>query len=773
MSHLANSNQLPPSAPRGRPGAIESLDGRGIASRRGTFIAAAVIALAGVIAFANSFNGDLIFDDVAWIALNPTIRHLGQLGEVLFPPNNGFASGRPVLNLTLALNYAFVGSDPRSYHVVNIAIHILAGLTLFGILRRTLLSPQVRERFAAVAMPLALGITVLWLVHPLQTAAVSYVIQRTEALVSLFYLLTLYCVIRGADSDRSLRWYSAAVLACLLGMGTKEVMATAPLVVLLYDRTFLSGSFLEAFKRRWGLYLAMAATWGVVVWCLISTGFHTGSTGFRSFPASEGLPFEDKSGAISYAITQPGVILRYLRLTFWPAGQCLDYHLPAAKWPDEFVVPAFVIAALVGLMIWGLIKNPPLGFLGAWFFVILSPTSSIIPIRDAAFEHRMYLPLAAIAALVVIGGFAIWKRLLVHSADVDRSSVARRWSAPICLLAAAIIALSVATIRRNEVLGSGVSAWENVLEFDPNSARAHNNLAAVLIDERRLDESIVHSRRALELTPGYADAENNLGHALSLQGKTDEAIASFRRALRDSTDHPRALQNLAKALYDRKQFAEAADLYRRFVLKEPDNAEAHFLLANCIREHDPSLAIACYRRAIELFPDYAEAHNNLAGALARQGKAAEAVEHFETAIRLKPDHADAHYNLGMIFYGRGQNVEAEQHWRAAVRLKPTRIEYLRPLAWALATSPEPASRNGSEAVELAERAVQFSEKPDPAVIGTLAAADAETGRFAEAVKNARQALELATTQHDDQLANELRERVKLYESGKPFHDVRQ
>ncbi len=163
MSRQANRYQPLPLIPRGTPVAIEPLDGRGIGSQRGTLIAAAVIALAAVIAFANSFNGDLIFDDVAWIVLNPTIRHLGRLGEVLFPPNNGFASGRPVLNLTLALNYAFVGTDPRSYHVVNIAIHILSGLTLFGIVRRTLLSPQFRERFAAAAMPLALGVTLLWL----------------------------------------------------------------------------------------------------------------------------------------------------------------------------------------------------------------------------------------------------------------------------------------------------------------------------------------------------------------------------------------------------------------------------------------------------------------------------------------------------------------------------------------------------------------------------------------------------------------------------------
>src|SRR5947209_17485010 len=202
MNQLANPNQLLPSAARGAPAPIESLGDRGIGSRRGTLIAAAVIALAGVIAFGNSFNGDLIFDDVAWIVMNPTIRHLGQLGEGLFPPNNGFASGRPVLNLTIALSYAFAQTDPRSYHVVNIAIHILAGLTLFGIVRRTLFSPQLRERFAAVAMPLALAVTLLWLVHPLQTAAVSYVIQRTEPLVGLLYPLPLHSGIRGTEPDR-------------------------------------------------------------------------------------------------------------------------------------------------------------------------------------------------------------------------------------------------------------------------------------------------------------------------------------------------------------------------------------------------------------------------------------------------------------------------------------------------------------------------------------------------------------------------------------------
>src|SRR5262249_37428878 len=152
-------------------------------------------------------------------------------------------------------------------------------------------------------------------------------------------------------------WYVAALVTCLLGMGTKEVMATAPVVVLLYDRTFLSGSFAAAIARRWGLYLGMAATWGVIAWCLISTGMHTGSTG---------------SGAggftpVAYALTQPGVIVHYLQLSFWPVGMSLDYGWPPAESLETIWLPAIIIAAVLGLTIWGLIKNSPLGFLGVWF----------------------------------------------------------------------------------------------------------------------------------------------------------------------------------------------------------------------------------------------------------------------------------------------------------------------------------------------------------------------------------------------------------------------
>ncbi|HEV3418218.1 MAG TPA: tetratricopeptide repeat protein [Pirellulales bacterium] len=738
-------------------------------TRRTTWLAAGIIALAALAVYSNSFEGDFIFDDLPWIVINPTIHKLWPLKEVLFPSNSSFQSGRPVVNLTLAINYAFAGTDVRSYHAVNLGIHILAAVTLFGVVRRTLKMPVLGERFARAATPLALSVALVWVVHPLTTAAVSYVIQRTEALVGLFYLLTLYCVIRGAGSSRPIRWYLAAITTCLLGMATKEVMATAPVVVLLYDRIFLSGSFSEALRRRWGLYLALCATWGAIVWCLLSTGFHSGSAGFGSFGNTDDSNF----AALSYAATQPGVIVHYLQLAFWPVGMCLDYKWPAAHLPEQIIAPALLVAALLGLTIWGLLKNSPLGFLGAWFFVILAPTSSFVPIRDAAFDHRMYLPLAAIAAMVVIGGFAICDWLALRGLAAGDESSARRWAAPTCLLAATIIGLGWCTVRRNEDYTTGTAIWQDVLDKNPDNARAHNNLAVQLLDHDKIDEAMVHCRRALELEHNYADAESNLGLALAKQHKYEEALPHYRRALELKPEHKYALDLLAAALTEQGNFTEAIDLYDRLLRIDPDNAKTHFDLANSLRKSgQPEAAIEHFKIALAAEPDYPEAHNNLAGVLARQGKLDEAIIHFNKTLELKPDHADAHYNLGMIFYGRGRIAQAEEHWREALRLQPKQVDYLRPLAWALATSPDAATRNGAEAVKLAQTAVKLSEKPDPAVIGTLAAAYAETGLFPKAVETAEQARDLAAKQDKAELAAELSERIKLYESGKPYHEPR-
>ena len=237
----------------------------------------------------------------------------GRFAKPCLSPPICSVSGRPVECLTLALNYALGGLNVWGYHAFNLTVHLVSALVLFGILRRTFEGEKLRDRFGAAAIWLAAAIALIWEVHPLQTESVTYIVQRSELLMGLFLLLTLYCTLRGSQSSRPRAWYLAAVVSCALGMGSKEVMVGAPLIVLLYDRVFLASSFRELWQRRIGLYIGLAATW-LILAVLVARTLHP-ATGF----GIEGLTSWD------YLKTEAGVIVYYLRLCFWPHPLVIDY----------------------------------------------------------------------------------------------------------------------------------------------------------------------------------------------------------------------------------------------------------------------------------------------------------------------------------------------------------------------------------------------------------------------------------------------------------------
>src|SRR5580658_2658291 len=312
---------------------------------------AAGLAAAGLVAYARSYSVPLLFDDESSIADNPTLRHLGT---ALWPPDGATVGGRPVLNLSLALNHAVSGTAVWSYHAANLAIHILAGLTVFGIIRRTL------ARLANPSATLvAFAASLLWILHPLQTESVTYIVQRAESLMGLLYLLTLYCFIRGADSRgaRGRLWSALSVGACLLGMATKEVMVSAPLIVLLYDRTFLAGSFREAWRLRRREYAWLAATWLVLVPLVLSSHGRGGSAGFGTGMS----PW-------SYSRTQLPAIVHYLGLCFWPSPLVFYYGDAVEPVSIRLLPSALAVAGLLAATVWALARRPALGFLGASFF---------------------------------------------------------------------------------------------------------------------------------------------------------------------------------------------------------------------------------------------------------------------------------------------------------------------------------------------------------------------------------------------------------------------
>jgi Tfp pilus assembly protein PilF len=709
---------------------------------------------------------------------------------VLSAPHKGeTVGGRPLLNLSLALNYALGVASVCGYHAANLAVHVLNALLLWGILRRTFQSPILIASFGAAGPNIAWAIALLWAVHPLQTESVTYVVQRAESLAALFYLSTLYCVIRGASSARALLWYVAAALACLLGMATKETMATAPIIVLLYDRTFLGRSFTESLRRRWGVYVGLGMAWMLLATLVIgahgrgySVGFHSGVT------------------AREYALTQCAAIVQYLRISFWPAGLCLDYGVSVARTTAEIVPGALLLFILASATLWALLRRPAIGFLGAFFLATLAPSSSFVPIATQTIaEHRMYL------AAVVIGGDLLLGRLLRRLNVPQPRRAVLHGTIAAALIASATVALGARTWLRNEDYHTDLSLWEDAVRQRPLNPRVHNNYGLALLNHGRVTEAIERCRQALKINPNFADARNNLGNALARRGRFDEAIAQYQKALQVRPDYAEAHYNLGIALAGRGQVDEAVAQYQKALEIQPDYMAAHNNLGIALAGRGQiDAAIAHFQTALEIQPDVAEAHYNLGNALATCGQVDRAIPHYQRALEIQPGYVDARNNLGNELFRRGDFDEAIAQYRKvleitpgyadarhnlaivlarreeilktlaerreSLHLRPNDTSLLNDTAWMLATNPNATIRNGREAVQLAQQAIKLSGEREPALLDTLAAACAEAGRFDTAVETAMAARRLAEAAGRQPLADDIQMRLDLYRGRKPFHE---
>jgi tetratricopeptide (TPR) repeat protein len=662
----------------------------------------AVLATLCTAAYANTFHVPFIFDDLYTVVNNPSIRRLWPVWNALSPPHAGGTTviGRPVLNFTLAVNYALSGVTPWGYHAVNLAIHILAGLTIFGIVRQTLLQPALRERFGAAANELALATAVLWAVHPLQTESVTYLSQRAESLMGLLYLLTLYGFIRGTASPSAGPWFLFSIVACLLGMATKEVMVSAPLMVLLYDRTFVSGSFREAWRRRRSLYLALGGTWILLAYLVATAGGRGGTAGFGV-----------KILWWQYALTQTCAITHYLRLSVWPHPLVFDYGTDVVTdmWqaaPCAVPIALLVIGTAISLWRW-----PVVGFVGCWFFAILAPSSSFVPVAtQTVAEHRMYLPLLAIVAVTLA---AAWRACRNISTRFNwPASNVRVWPETAIALTLAI-ALAVTTFQRNAQYRSAQSIWADVVAKRPHNARAESCLAVALVDEGKLTEAIDLFHQALRANPRYGLGHSDLGSVLQSQGRTEEAIHEYQEALQCQPDLVRPRYNLGCILASQGKFAEAIEQYQDALRLEPYASEVRNNLGIALASSGKlDEAKAQFRRAIELRPDFAEAHVNWGHALADQKRFAEAIQQYEEALRFDPTNASDHYDLAIALANSGDLIQATEQFREAARLNPDLSDVHGALAKVLEKRGlhDDAQRESVEAQRRATPAVK--ERPD-------------------------------------------------------------
>ena len=583
------------------------------------YVAACLIVIAGLLTYANSLSGPLLFDDQSAIISNPQIRRLWPLIDALAPPRDSVLTSRPFVNFSFAVNYAIGGVSVRGYHVVNLSLHLVSSLLLFGVVRRTLLTSKLRDRFAPRSTAVALACALIWMLHPLQTEAVDYITQRTELMMGLFYLLTMYCAIRAIDAAAPERWRAAAIVSCLVGMGCKETMATAPLIVVLYDRVFLFDSVREAWRRRKTVYVGLAVSWLEFAGILM---LRDETAGFRS-----------NVSAWTYLLNQAQMITEYLKLTVWPRALVFDYGLPRQLRLTDVLPQLIFVSMLVILTGIALVFRPMAGFLGAWFFVILAPASSVIPVlSEVGAERRMYLPLAGLVVLAVIGGYRLLERMPARAFR------------PVALAGTIVVAgaLAYATVRRNHEYAVPVLLMQGSVDRWPQS-RARFNLAAVLKADGRVDEAIAQLRIAV---PDNPQAQYVLGSELYDRGQFDDAIRELRRFTGRFGPTP-----TASAVYE---IVAARNLIALSLAQQRKLPEA----------------VEEFERALQLDPDNADLHGNLAFILMQQRDFERARRHYEAQLKDRTGTAFALTNLGIALQELGRIEEAKARFRQALAIDP-------------------------------------------------------------------------------------------------------
>ena len=635
-----------------------------------------LIVLVGFVIYANSIQVPFVFDDVPSIVDNHTIKSPWPNLDWLSPPDN--IINRPITNLTLAINYAVSRQEVWSYHALNLLNHLFAGLLLFGIIRRTAVYYIGSQ---GTTDNLAMFCTLIWLSHPLQTQAVTYIIQRCESLMGMLVFLTLYCAMRGWQSGHKRRWHMTAVLSCTLGMGVKEGMAVTPLLIIIYDMVFNRRCFRKSLGASRLLYTGL--TLSLVVLAIIVFG--GGSTKSSRDP----LPFD----ALDYLITQSEVIAHYIRLSVWPDDLVIFYCWPIARFRD--VIPyVVVLSVLLALTIWALAKRRPLSYPAIWFFITLAPASSVIPIKHAIFEHRMYLPLAGLSALATFGSYAVIRRL------------STKYPVILFITGGLLVAsLGMRTFWRNADYGNPLTLWATTHDKQKKKCLTNglveNGIGHALLEAGRIDEAMYHFSRAIELEPDNAVALNNLGISQFRKGNFEKARQYYNKAFRKRSSYPVPYMNLGVV------FVEQGEM---------------------------DLAISSFQKALQLNPYYVAAHYNLSLAYEKTGRLHLALSHLEHAVALDPGDLQVRLELGLILSKLNRSKEAFNQIGEVLRESPDYPGAQKAFGFMLL-----AINLNEEAISTFKRAID-TRPDDVNAHNGLAVAFTRAGRTQEAIRTLQKAL---------------------------------
>jgi tetratricopeptide (TPR) repeat protein len=589
-----------------------------------------LIIVLGLLVYSNTFHVPFQFDDKSNIVENPLVKDLqyfttpSKLQQVKLHLGYEDMKRRLAGYFTFALNYKLHSLDVTGYHVFNLIVHLTNALLVYWLVALSFKTPffsghtekdGYNHRYSHHFM--ALFAALLFVSHPIQTQAVTYIVQRFTSLATLFYLFSLLMYIKARLSESSTKrysFYAVCLISAILSMKSKEIAFTLPVVITLYECMFFKGEM----KRRILYLIPVLLTMMVIPLSFIDVNRPIGS---MIGELSEATKVQTTMSRWDYLITQFRVIVTYIRLLLLPVNQNLDYDYPVYH---SFFNPGVILSFLFLLSIMGLGIYVLYRYRGSashtrlisfgifWFFITVSVESSIIPIVDVIFEHRMYLPSIGLCIAFV-------SAVEVMSERIGERNVRMR-KAVIYVMVLAVISLSATAYARNAVWQSEEKLWEDVIKKSPHKARPHNNLGMLYYSRGRIEEATKEFQTALKLKPDYPEAHNNLGSAYVDHGRIEEAIKEYQTALTLKPDYAEAHYNLGKVYHDRGRIEEA--------IKE-------------------------YQTALALKPDYAKAHINLGIAYFNRGRIEDAIKEYQAALKINPNYDAARNNLEILYRMKG------------------------------------------------------------------------------------------------------------------------
>jgi tetratricopeptide (TPR) repeat protein len=646
-----------------------------------------LVLLFSLLAYSATLYFPFHFDDEPGITENLIIRDLryfiepSKAKDFKGPFGYNALKMRYITLLTFALNYRIHGLDVTGYHILNIMIHIITAMLVYLFVTQTFNTPFLRgSPLRDYSCHIALFTALLFACHPLQTQAVTYIWQRATSLSTMFYLISLTAYIKWRlgillpsasmpspllSNIKSLSLYSGCIIAAILAMKTKETAFMLPVTVAIYEFIFFEGKI----KKRIICLIPLLLTLFIIPLTLATIHKAPGEIIGVVSDAARGntdLPRH------VYLLTELRVLLTYIRLIFLPVHQNLDYDYPVYRsfFNIEVLLSFLFLVSLLGLGIYLFSRfrhSAPtariISFGILWFFINLMLESSIIPLNNVIFEHRMYQP--------SIGVFFALTSSVFMASGIMRARRKGTETAVIVILLIITSALTWTAYARNNIWKNEVSLWQDVVKKSPGNKRAHNNLGSAYKYSGLFDDAIRHYRTAIELDPGYAYAHNNLGSAYQLKGMPDKAIQHYRAAIKLDPLFSDAHNKLGSAYQSKGLIEKAIEHYQTAANIYPNYRDPNINLGIAYQSVGQlDKAVRHYKTVIRLDPMNAGIHFNLGTVYQSQGRMEKAIQHYSIATEIDPEYTDAHNNLGIVYQLQGDIDRAIKQYLIAVRLDP-------------------------------------------------------------------------------------------------------